>query len=141
MGTYRPRGGTGWAFPVRPGMGGGIPLVGEEEAIERALLLILHTRHGERVMRPGFGCRAHSLLFRPLSRTVLDAVSFQVEEAIRQHEDRVRVEEVRAERHPQDAAAVQVTVRYRILRTGSPAQLALSLFPSMGAPSFLAAKG
>ena len=43
--------GKGWRFPPRIGRHGGIALVGGETEIEQAILIILRTAPGQRVMR------------------------------------------------------------------------------------------
>jgi phage baseplate assembly protein W len=48
--------GRGWAFPVAPDAAGEVALVAAAEDIRQAILLILETEPGERVMRPEFGC-------------------------------------------------------------------------------------
>ena len=47
--------------------GGGIEMVEEEESVRQAILLLLGTVPGERVMRPDYGCDLHRLVFSPLT--------------------------------------------------------------------------
>jgi len=55
--------GAGWAFPLRTDSAGGIALVTHEREIEESIRLILGTSHGERPMRPEFGCGIHDEIF------------------------------------------------------------------------------
>lgn len=123
----------GWALPAAPGEGGGIPLVEDDLLVRRAIEGIVLTRPGERLMLPRFGCRAHELLFRPLTPAVLDAIAFRVEDAVRRFEDRIVPTQVRARRDPQHPGAVWVDLQYRTKRGGRTGLVELRLGPD--APS------
>ena len=56
--------GRGWAFPLGVDARGGIALAEGDEEIRQAILLIVRTRRGARVMRPEFGCRIWELPVR-----------------------------------------------------------------------------
>jgi len=51
--------GTGWKFPLTLDENNDFELVSEEEKISEAIVIILSTVPGERVMRPEFGCGIH----------------------------------------------------------------------------------
>ena len=59
--------GVGWKYPVRTDLQGKIALSQFEEDIGEAILIILGTAKGERVMRPDFGCGIHDLVFAPMN--------------------------------------------------------------------------
>ena len=80
-------------------------------------------------MLPRFGCGATRLLFPPMSRSVLDALGWHVEAALRDHEPRVTVEAVMAQPDPEDPACAQVEVRVRLRGATEPMRLKLSLSP------------
>jgi uncharacterized protein len=111
--------GSGWAFPIRPDLGGGLGYTGGQANIEQSLLVLLRTGHGERVMRGRFGTGARALLFAPGSVQHLRLLETDIREAIRDHEPRVAAEEVRATLDPRDEthASVEVTVRVRRTNT------------------------
>jgi phage baseplate assembly protein W len=103
--------GSGWAFPLRPDLGGGLGYTGVDANIEQSL--------GERVMRPGFGTKARDLVFAPGSTQHLGLLEATVGEAIRDFEPRVVAEQVVAELDPRDETRAVVDVTYRILRSNA----------------------
>jgi phage baseplate assembly protein W len=111
--------GSGWAFPLRPDLGGGLGYTGGDANIEQSLLLLLRTVQGERVMRPSFGTKARDLVFAPGSTQNLGLLEATVGEAIRDFEPRVVAEQVVAELDPRDETRAVVDVTYRILRSNA----------------------
>ena len=53
------------ATGLRAAPTGALATVEDDDAIRQALLLLLSTRPGERVMRPEYGCDLHKLIFAP----------------------------------------------------------------------------
>ena len=86
--------GKGWAFPVGVDGRGGIALAADTTDIDQAIIAILSTGIGQRVMRPDFGCKIHDLAFAPINAQTLGLVQRYVEEAIGWWEPRVDVVEV-----------------------------------------------
>jgi hypothetical protein len=81
--------GVGWSFPVQPDASGAALLVEFEEDIRQAVLLILETGLGERVMRPDFGAGLQELVFEPLNATTIALVQHRVEQALITWEPRI----------------------------------------------------
>ena len=48
---------------------GGIEMVAEHASVRQAILLLLTTTPGERLMRPDYGCDLHRLVFAPNDAT------------------------------------------------------------------------
>jgi hypothetical protein len=109
--------GTGWAFPLRVNPRGGIALDSADEAIRRALRLIIATAPGERVMRPAFGCRIWDLLFGGTDPNTLGLMAQTVRDAIARWEARVDLEDVTARVDPDDPTRVLLDVTYVIRST------------------------
>lgn len=63
----------------------------EDEMIRQSIRMILTTRPGTRPLAPGYGCRLHEYLFRPLNPMFRSAVTFFVEQALAEWEPRIRV--------------------------------------------------
>lgn len=55
--------GKGWKFPFNIDHRGKVDISSYEADIKEAIFIILGTAEGERLMRPGFGCRVHEYLF------------------------------------------------------------------------------
>jgi phage baseplate assembly protein W len=109
--------GAGWAFPVGVDVRGRIALSRRERDVEEAILMILLTPKGQRVMRPEFGCQIHDLIFAPNDATTAGLAAYYVEEALAQWEPRIRVLEVTAGPDPEGAERLLVEIRYEIKAT------------------------
>ena len=109
--------GRGWAFPLGVDIRGGIALAEGDDEIRQAILLILRTRRGARVMRPEFGCRIWDLLFAPNDSATWTMAGHHVREALGWWEPRIQVDDVRAAADPGNPAAVEVEVEYTIRAT------------------------
>ena len=103
--------GSGWSFPLRTNVQGGIQLSSAERNIEESIQLILRTGLGERVYRPDFGSRLSELAFAPMTARTLLLLRVYVEEALRRWEPRIELEEVRADPDP-IRGRVDLTVNY-----------------------------
>ena len=86
--------GMGWAFPVCA-RAGAIEAAALEEDIRQAILIILGTNPGERVMRPDFGAGLNAFIFEPVNETTRQLIRTRVTEALIDWEPRIDVEEVR----------------------------------------------
>ena len=84
---------SGWAFPVgvdaRGRIGPGTP---RGQDVEQAILMILLTPKGQRVMRPEFGCQIHDSVFAVINdATTAGLAAYYVEEALKMWEPRITV--------------------------------------------------
>jgi phage baseplate assembly protein W len=109
--------GRGWAFPLGVNSRGGIALAEGDEEIRQAILLIVRTRLGGRVMRPGFGCRIWELLFAPNNAATWTLAEHHVREALGMWEPRIDVEAVHAGPDPDDPAMMSVEIEYVLRAT------------------------
>jgi phage baseplate assembly protein W len=109
--------GSGWRFPPRLGRHGSISLVGGETEIEQAILIILRTAPGERVMRPEFGCELYDLVFMPNNSATANQVERVVQQALGRWEPRIKVLNVDAYPDPNDRARLLVNIQYLIKAT------------------------
>jgi len=109
--------GKGWRFPPRLGRHGSIGLVSGETEIEQAILIILRTVPGERVMRPEFGCNLCDLVFMPSNRDTASQAERVVLQALGRWEPRISVLNVDARPDPDDPAYLLIDIRYRIKTT------------------------
>jgi phage baseplate assembly protein W len=132
--------GRGWAFPLGVDTRGGIALAEGEEEIRQAILLILRTRRGGRVMRPEFGCRIWELLFAPNDSSTWTLAGHHVREALGWWEPRIEVEDVRAAADPGNQGAVEVEVDYTIRSTHDRRSLVFPFYLIPDEPAATAAK-
>jgi phage baseplate assembly protein W len=98
---------------------GGIDMVEEHASVRQALLLLLSTRPGERVMRPTYGCNLHRLMFSPNDETTAGLAIHYVRQAITRWEPRVEILRIDAVRSPEvvSSARLELVFEYRVLST------------------------
>jgi phage baseplate assembly protein W len=85
-----------------------------EQTVRQALLMLLSTRPGERIMRPQYGCDLHRLMFEPNDETTAGIVIFEVRRAIERWEPRVEILELDAGPDPEDPGRLEIVLEYRV---------------------------
>lgn len=70
---------------------GGIAMVEGPASVRQAILLLLSTRPGERVMRPNYGCNLHRLVFSPNDDTTAGLAIHYIRQALDRWEPRIHV--------------------------------------------------
>lgn len=108
--------GRGWAFPVRRD-GPSIAASADEASVREAIVIILSTRKGERVMRPGFGCNLDQLLFAPNNGATQAAAAFEARDALESWEPRIEVLDVAASAGGERGETLLIEVSYRVRST------------------------
>lgn len=121
--------GQGVSFPPRVGPDGAMVWSAGEANVRECLCTILRTRPGERVERPGFGCGLERYLFEPASVPTLRLIVEDVHQAVSRYEPRVRLDDVTAAVNPDDSRAVDLTIAYTLVATGSAQRLAVTVSP------------
>jgi phage baseplate assembly protein W len=106
---------------------GGLALVAGDAAVRQAILLLLSTRPGERVMRPLYGCNLHRILFWPNDNTTAGLAIHYVRQAVERWEPRVQIVRIDAERNAIDPARLDVHLEYRVRATQSVDELNVSI--------------
>ena len=117
--------GSGWRairFEQGPGgrglrlVQGGLQMAEDDEALRQAILLLISTRPGERVMRPGYGCDLQRLLFAPNDDTTAGLAVHYVRRALETWEPRVEILALDAT-HEADGSALSINLSYRARAT------------------------
>ena len=106
---------------------GSLDLISERACVRQALLLLLLTRPGERVMRPTYGCELHKLLFWPNDDTTAGLAIHFVRKAIARWEPRVDRVRVDAVRNPDAPGRLDVMLEYRVRSTGNEDRLSVQV--------------
>jgi uncharacterized protein len=109
--------GVGWAFPVGTDARGRVALARHGSDIEQAMMMILLTPKGQRVMRPEFGCRVHELIFSPNDANTWGLAEYYVEDALRFWEPRITVQKVTANPDPIEPHKLRIEIDYEIKAT------------------------
>jgi phage baseplate assembly protein W len=126
--------GVGWAFPAHVDSRGNVALARHERDIEEAIIIILLTRKGERVMRPEFGCRIHDLVFDPGDATTGGLAVYYVEEALAMWEPRVRVQRVTVRPDADRPERLLITIAYEVKATHDRRSLVFPFYRIPGEP-------
>jgi phage baseplate assembly protein W len=106
---------------------GRVALVTGAAAIRQALLLLLATMPGERVMRPEYGCEIHRLVFAPADDTTAGLAMHYVRQAVERWEPRVELQRVDALFHPDDPTRLDLILDYRVRTTGQDGRIDYAL--------------
>ena len=96
---------------------GSVEMVEGPEATRQAILLLISTRPGERVMRPDYGCLLHKLLFSPNDDTTAGLAIHYVQQAIERWEPRIEIMRLDASRDPHAETHLNILLEYRIKAT------------------------
>jgi phage baseplate assembly protein W len=110
--------GSGWSFPVEP-HDGKLTYAHDETKIQQAIMVILGTARGERVMRPEFGSTLRDLVFAPLNSSTKSLVAKAITDALVKWEPRIDVLKVQADDAASNPGTLVVNVEYRVRATNS----------------------
>ncbi|HVE34933.1 MAG TPA: GPW/gp25 family protein [Gemmatimonadaceae bacterium] len=111
--------GIGWSYPMRAEPRGDVAMSVYDADVREAVLIILGTSKGERVMRPDFGAGLNALLFEPVSTTTAALARQRVEEALVLWEP--RIDSVQVDVSTEDAALgrLRIEIAYRVRATNT----------------------
>ena len=106
---------------------GGIGMVEGEAAVRQAVLLLISTVPGERVMRPEYGCDLYQLLFSLNDDTTAGMAIHYISLALRRWEPRIDIVRLDATANPVRPEVLDIMLEYRVRTTNNVRQLALSM--------------
>ena len=96
---------------------GTVDMIEGNEAVRQALLLLIATVPGERVMRPEYGCDLHRLVFSPNDDTTAGLAMHYVRRAIERWEPRAEILRLDARANPDVSEWLDITLDYRVRET------------------------
>ncbi|MSP13078.1 MAG: hypothetical protein EXR62_08985 [Chloroflexi bacterium] len=96
---------------------GRIEMVERDGAVRQAILLLLSTSPGERVMHPEYGCPLHRLVFAPNDDTTAGLAIYYVRRALERWEPRIELLKVDARRDPEAPERLDILLEYRVRAT------------------------
>jgi uncharacterized protein len=111
--------GVGFAYPARVDTSDRLARVAYEEDVRQAILIILGTNPGERVMRPDFGAGLNAFVFEPVNTGTLSQIRRQVFTALVDWEPRIDVARVQATYGPSARTTVLIEIEYRVRATNT----------------------
>jgi uncharacterized protein len=106
---------------------GGVDMVDDQASVRQAILLLLSTIPGERVMRPDYGCDLHKLVFSPNDDTTAGLAIHYVRKALDRWEPRIQVKFLDADPHPEVPGRLDILLEYRLRRFDRTDQLTFSI--------------
>lgn len=124
--------GAGLGFPLRIDPTGSMALVQGDRELRESIRLILGTAHGERPMRPEFGCGIHDLVFAPSNAATAGRAAYEVRTSLERWEPRIDVQDVDVTFDPEQPGVMYVAIRYAISGTNDPRNL---VFPFYSIPT------
>lgn len=112
--------GVGWACPMSCDESSkDIALSRYEKDVEEAILIILKTAPGERVMRPDFGCGIHEYVFAPNNAQTAGMIRFHVEQALARWEPRIEALSVQVTSDSYRPEVLLIDIGYTVRSTDS----------------------
>jgi uncharacterized protein len=124
--------GRGFALPFLPDADGRLRLVGGDDRIRQSIWIILSTAPGERLMRPGFGCGIHDLVFEPNSAALRGMVAARVREALVRWEPRIDVLDLTVTTDDTERNHLFIGVDYRVRSNNAFYNLVYPFFVNEG---------
>lgn len=106
---------------------GGIQMVQEDASVRQAILLLVSTRPGERVMRPDYGCDLNRLVFSLNDDTTAGLAIHYLRQALDRWEPRIEILHLSADRNEADPRELDITLRYRVRTSQQEEAMTLSL--------------
>lgn len=108
---------VGFGFPIKMKIvGKTIRLSDEFESIKEAILIILSTQKGERIMCPDFGCRLKEYMFEPLNSLTEELIRQEIIRSLTKWEKRIQQIEVTFEKAEQ--GILKAHIQYVVVAQG-----------------------
>lgn len=119
----------GWPLLAVPDADGALHWPDLERSVRDSIQVLLATRPGEQLLRPGFGAGLENLLGEPNTVATRSRIQTLVEETLKRHETRIVLDGVSVAPTTSQGVAdgVRVEIAYRLKRTGAPARVGLTL--------------
>jgi phage baseplate assembly protein W len=111
--------GVGWTLRVQLDDNGQIQMAEYEVAVQQSIWMILNTAPGERLMRPGFGCGIHNLVFAPRSAETIGQIVSDVRQALIEWEPRIDVLDIDVEPDSTQPTLLLVQINYQVRTTNN----------------------
>jgi phage baseplate assembly protein W len=127
LNSTAPRPPVGWPLLPIPDENGELNFPTLAESVRQNLKVLLSTRPGEQLMRPGYGAGLGEFLHAPNTVTTRRQIHDRVVEGIRQWEVRIDVDRVDIDLVPNTPGTVRLELHYRLRRTGEARSLGVQL--------------
>ncbi len=105
------------AAGLQIGPAGRLEMIEEDASLRQAILLLLSTSPGERVMRPDYGCSLQHLVFSPNDDTTAGLAIHYVRQALERWEPRIEIIKLDAGRTQGAGERLTIELEYRVKAT------------------------
>jgi phage baseplate assembly protein W len=117
----------GWPLLPLPDEHGRIQYPALDRSIVEQIQVILRTKPGEQLQRPGFGAGLENFLHEPNTLATHRRIRDVIAESLERWERRIQVDDIAVTEAPGAPERVRVEILYRIRRTGSARRTALTM--------------
>jgi len=117
----------GYGGGLQVGLRGELGMVEESASVRQAILLLLSTTPGERVMRPEYGCHLRRLLFMQNDNTTAGLAIHMVRQALLRWEPRIEIEHIDAGPNCDDPARLDIYLEYQLRQSQQKQRLQYSI--------------
>jgi phage baseplate assembly protein W len=117
----------GWPLLPLPDESGQLGWPTLEQSVAQQIRIILQTRPGEQLMRPGWGAGLENFLHEPNTLTTHRRIRDLVGTSLGRWEPRILVDDIAVFSPPDRPGQVRVEIAYRLRRTGAASRLGLTL--------------
>lgn len=124
--------GVGWKFPPTADGNGKIAISRYEDDIKEAILIILLSAKGERLMRPDFGCGINDYVFSSINPLNISRIENEVREALILWEPRIEVLEIRTDTSEATNGKLMIEINYKVRATNTRFNLVYPFYLSEG---------
>lgn len=125
--------GRGWKFPVQVNPKTGRILMSEnEQDISEAIMILLKTSKGERVMKSDFGCGLRRFVFDLTDEVTMRKIEEDIREAIMVWEPRVGEVEIKAAKDTEVSGKITIDIHYTVRSTNNRYNLVYPFYMEEG---------
>ena len=130
--------GEGWSFPPAfDNRTKGVVMTEGEDDIRGSLEILLGTRIGERIMRPGYGMSLDRLMFEGIDTALVATLEKDLEFAIALYEPRIKLTELAVMQDQQVEGRLLIVVEYVVRSTNTRNNLVYPFYINEGTESLL----
>jgi len=118
---------SNWPLLQVPDEQGQLHFPGLEESVKQSIKIILRTRPGEQLMRPGFGAGLVSYLHEQNTLLTRRRIQDLVTQSLTRWEKRIFLDRVDVWEVPESPSTVKIDIAYRLKRSNMPRQLGVTM--------------
>jgi phage baseplate assembly protein W len=117
----------GWPLLGVPDESGMLHFPSLAASVRQNIQVILSTRPGEQLMRPGYGAGLENLISEPNTVGTRARIRDLVDDSLRRWEPRIEVDAIAVDPLEGDVGGVRVEIHYRLLRTQQMQRVGVTL--------------